>query len=84
MKSFDWLFHPFVSYPSINPASALPMIGDSGLDVGGNPFGTDWSSGINADTFSSSTHCDPFPSTSTFDSIECGSSFDSFGSHSCD
>lgn len=30
----------------INPATGLPMIGDDdyGVDVGGNPYGTDWNS----------------------------------------
>ncbi len=27
--------------PEINPATGLPMIDDSGIDVNGNPFGTD-------------------------------------------
>ena len=65
MKSLDWLFDPFDSGTTFNPASGLPMLGDSGLDIGGNPFGTDWS-----------THSDPFGSTSMFDST--GSSFSSF------
>jgi len=28
--------------PDINPANGLPMIDDTGIDVGGNPYGTDW------------------------------------------
>jgi hypothetical protein len=43
---------------SINPASGLPMVsGCSGLDVAGNPYGTDFSqsdSGISNSTFGSS------------------------------
>lgn len=29
--------------PEINPATGLPMIDNSGIDVSGNPFGTDFS-----------------------------------------
>ncbi len=71
MKSFNWLFDPFDSGPSFNPVSGLPMLGDSGLDIAGNPFGTD--------VF---THSDPFGSPSMFDST--GSSFESFDSHPWD
>jgi len=30
-----------VDVPTINPATCLPMIEGSGIDVGGSPFGTD-------------------------------------------
>jgi hypothetical protein len=71
MKSFNWLFDPFDSGSTFNPVSGLPMLGDSGLDIAGNPFGTDFF-----------THADPFGSSSMFDST--GSSFESFGSHPWD
>lgn len=40
-----------MSWPIVNPATGLPMVGDrmGGVDVGGSPFGTDihqsWDSG---------------------------------------
>ncbi|MHB8679541.1 MAG: hypothetical protein ACYC7G_07385 [Rudaea sp.] len=64
MKSFDRLFDPDESGPTFNPATGLPMLGHCGVDIAGNPYGTDWS-----------THSDPFPSTSMFDAPGCGSSF---------
>lgn len=37
----------------VNPASGLPIIGDSMFDVGGNPYGIgssdDWSTGLGMD-----------------------------------
>ncbi len=29
------------AFPDINPASGLPMLDNTGIDVAGNPFGTD-------------------------------------------
>lgn len=57
MKSFDWLFDPIDSGPTFNPTSGLPMLGDCGVDIAGNPYGTDFF-----------THSDPFSSPSMFDS----------------
>lgn len=37
----DDLFNSFTSYIDINPATGLPIIGNSGVDVGGNPYGLD-------------------------------------------
>ena len=28
--------------PDINPTTGLPLIDDTDIDVGGNPYGTDW------------------------------------------
>ena len=60
----------------INPATGLPMIDDSigGVDVAGNPFGTDWNMHDSFDHHSMfDDHCSSF-SSSTFD---WGSSFGS-------
>lgn len=59
------------SSPGINPASGLPMVGDSWIDVGGNVFGTDTMDSLSSSTF------DSFGSDS-FGSGSFGS--DSFGS----
>jgi hypothetical protein len=64
------------SCPSINPASGLHMIGNSCIDVEGNPFGTSTSnmfemSQIDNDLFDSNSISDTFQSD-----------FDSFGSYS--
>ena len=53
----------------INPASGLPMVGDTeaGVDVAGNPFGFDWNSD---DSFGGDTlfdHGSDMFSSSTFD-----------------
>ena len=48
---------------AINPANGLPMIGGiAGIDIEGNPYGTDWSHDTSYDGFSH------FDSTSGFDS----------------
>lgn len=62
------------STPSFNHSSGLPMIEDSGIDVAGNPYGTDMS-----DTFNNSSIDDTFDCgmDNTFDSFDSGcSSFD--------
>ncbi len=38
--------------PEINPANGLPMMDDSGIDIEGNPFGTDSNDFGNSDIFS--------------------------------
>lgn len=44
--------------PQINPATSLPMLdGIGGVDVGGNPFGIDWSSHLGIE---SGSPFDPF------------------------
>jgi hypothetical protein len=48
----------------VNPASGLPMIEDSGVDVAGNPWGTDFSDSFN----------DPFQDT--FQDMGGGCGFD--------
>lgn len=49
---------------SVNPANGLPMIGGiGGVDVEGNPFGTDFSH----DHMTSSSLDDSFPTNSSFD-----------------
>lgn len=71
---------------TINPASGLPMIGDDcgGIDVAGNPFGTDLSdfSGSVDDTSSHSTDSD-WSSSTSFNDDWCSSS-DDWGSSSDD
>ena len=48
----------FGSVPEINPATGLPMIdGIGSVDVGGNPFGMDWSSHLGME---SGSPFDPF------------------------
>lgn len=51
--------------PDINPANGLPMIDDAGIDIAGNPYGTDGfdddllnssSSALDDDLFSSSSN----------------------------
>ena len=80
-SSFDY------SGPSINPASGLPMMGDSMIDVAGNPYGTDSNdsaSVFNDDptsTFSDSSFDDNNSSfNSSFD--DGASSFSSFNDDS--
>lgn len=51
----------FDESPGINPATGLPMISSGGVDVAGNPYGTD----LSDDLFSSRS----------IDSCEGGSSF---------
>ena len=68
------------SSPGINPATGLPMIdAGGGVDVGGNPFGTDLfsdaSSRLDLGSFDWSSD-----SGSSFDSFDSFDSFGSFGS----
>lgn len=77
MNPFNWLSDLLHSDPGINPATGLPMAGDSGIDVGGNPYGTDMSDHFDSSPFST----DAFSGSSMFDST--GSSFDSFGGSDC-
>lgn len=45
MGMWDWLFGGDVAPTTvdINPATGLPLLSDiGGVDVGGNPYGTDW------------------------------------------
>jgi hypothetical protein len=55
------LFDDDSSNLGINPASGLPMMDDSMIDVGGNPYGTDF------DSFGSSMFDDSFGSSSSWD-----------------
>lgn len=55
------LFDDDSSNLGINPASGLPMMDDSMIDVGGNPYGTDF------DSFDSSMFDDSFGSSSSWD-----------------
>jgi hypothetical protein len=41
MNFFKSIFNHFYEAFSVNPANGLPMIHNSGIDVAGNPFGTD-------------------------------------------
>lgn len=66
--------------PSLNPMTGIPMCGDSGLDVCGNPYGMDLSHDTSTipDSWSSdsslfSADDNSFSSSSDFDS---GSSWD--------
>jgi hypothetical protein len=56
---FGNLFDDNDNGPEINPATGLPMIDNSGIDVNGNPFGIDnddfSNSGINNDDFSNNS-----------------------------
>lgn len=64
MCMWNWLFgedmapatsdnHAVVARLDVNPATGLPMIGDFGaLDVGGNPYGTDWQTSSYSDAIS--------------------------------
>lgn len=61
MNAFNWLFDPTDCGPTFNPTSGLLMLNDSGLDIAGNPYGTDFF-----------THSDPFPSTWMFDTTGFG------------
>lgn len=47
----------------INPASGLPMMEDSCIDVGGNVFGSDSMTSINTGFDCGGISCDPFDST---------------------
>ena len=52
---------------AINPANGLPMIGGmGGLDIEGNPYGTD-SDSFNDDHLTGLKHTDPFDHGSGFD-----------------
>jgi len=42
--------------PDINPATGLPMLDDTWLDVGGSPFGTD----IHQPAYVPQPACDPY------------------------
>lgn len=55
----------FEDSPGINPATGLPMISSGGVDVAGNPYGTDLSN----DQFSSSSidYCESGSSSSSHD-----------------
>ncbi|MFV5490848.1 hypothetical protein [Acinetobacter sp. ASP199] len=66
LSSFDNDVHT-----TINPATGLPMLGNSNLDVAGNPYGSDLSSLDNS-------WSDPFSSSS----MNSFSEHDSFGSSS--
>ena len=61
MKLMNLLFcdiDGFSSVPEINPATGLLMIdGIGSVDVGGNPYGTDWSSHLGME---SGSPFDPF------------------------
>lgn len=64
--SLDQVTHDqhFASGASINPATGLPMMGDiGGVDVMGNPYGTDLNDTFHHDSFQS----DPFEHTSGWD-----------------
>ena len=73
----------FHDISSVNPANGLPMIGgDLGLDVAGNPFGTDMSHGLNSpsDAFGGGCGIDSGFHDSSGIGSGFGSSFDdSFG-----
>ena len=61
----------------INPATSLPILNNSGIDVGGNPLGMD----LHQDTWSATSAIDDhFASSSSIFNDSFGSSFDSFGS----
>lgn len=83
-SGFADVFHDNSSF---NPANGLPMIGgDLGLDVAGNPFGTDMSHGLSSpsDAFGGGCGID----SGFHDSSGIGSGFDSgfddsFGTGSC-
>ena len=73
------------SFHSINPTSGLPMIdGIGGIDIAGNPYGTDSSHWDDYSMSGSSTMDDSFTSSSSsFDDTFSSSSFDdSFSSSS--
>lgn len=82
MTIWNWLFggdampgpcnvnQTSISVLDVNPATALPMVGDSGgSDIGGNPYGSDLNSHsfdsqhLNAFDFSSSSAGDDWPSS---------------------
>jgi hypothetical protein len=65
----------FEDSPGINPATGLPMISSGGVDVAGNPYGTDLSN----DQFSSSSidYCDSGSTYSSHD--DCWNSSSSSG-----
>ena len=65
----------------INPATGLPMVGDStgGVDVGGSPYGQSWSTYDTFGSFDSCSSYDSFSSMDSFSSLGSGSSFDSCG-----
>jgi hypothetical protein len=73
MSIFGWFSSMFGS--SVNPSSALPMNKDSGIDIGGNPFGTDSMSSFASCFDSVDTFSDPF-STSGIDDFSCGCGMD--------
>lgn len=60
------LFDDDSSNLGINPASGLPMMDDSMMDIAGNPYGTDFDSmgsGMFDDSFGSSMFDDSFGSS---------------------
>lgn len=69
MSIFDWFNDIFSPSPSVNIDGA-PMVGNSGLDIHGHPFGV-------TDTFESHGF-----DTDLFNSTSSGSMFDSVGSDS--
>ncbi len=82
------LHHDFTSasadpFPGINPATGLPMMSTGGIDVAGNPFGTDLSSSVFDDSLTSSAFSNDFDMSDSFSSFDdpFSNSFDdSFGS----
>ena len=70
----------FSSMPVINPATGLPMVGDSigGIDVGGNLYGSSDSFSTGHSFGSDSFGSDSFGSASFGSDMSSGSSFDSW------
>ena len=77
----------FDDSPGINPATGLPMISAGGVDVAGNPYGTDLSDNFSSTnstnycndslTHSGDDNCwDSSSSSSSFDDWSSGSRFD--------
>ena len=80
--SWDDAFGASPSMPVINPATGLPMVGDSmgGVDVGGNLYGTQSNDMFGSDhAFGADSFASPSFSSDDFGSgISSGSSFDSW------
>ncbi len=92
MSLFNWFSNLFGDSDDItsnstnmgvNPATGLPMMDDSMIDVGGNPYGTDLND--NSSTSVSTFNDDDFPtSTPAFDNngFSSDDSFSSSGGNS--